>query len=201
MVNEVRSQLNCKMDINILRVKSNIFNAYAMSNLKGQAAIVVYDGLYNSLSFEALKSVIGHEMGHIINKDTIFKLFNFSFQYNIVRFKNYSFIIMNFIQKMSNSIPFLGLFFLIYNLAYRLLVTITDLVLYINNMIQYFGYKQFEYIADNIGAKVTSNKIMIETLTIMKDLEDENKSDVNILMTLLSEHPKTENRIKKLKEG
>ena len=73
MVNEVRSQLNCKMDINILRVKSNIFNAYAMSNLKGQAAIVVYDGLYNSLSFEALKSVIGHEMGHIINKDTIFK--------------------------------------------------------------------------------------------------------------------------------
>ena len=99
------------------------------------------------------------------------------------------------------SFVFLGLFFLFYNLAYRLLVTITDLVLYINNMIQYFGYKQFEYIADNIGAKVTSNKIMIETLTIMKDLEDENKSDVNILMTLLSEHPKTENRIKKLKEG
>ncbi len=201
MVNEVRSQLNCKMDINILRVKSNIFNAYAMSNLKGQAAIVVYDGLYNSLSLEALKSAIGHELGHIINKDTIFKLFNFSFQYNIVRFKKYSFIIMNFIQNMSNNIPFLGLFFLIYNLAYRLLVAITDLVLYINNMIQHFGYKQFEYIADNIGAKVTNNQIMIDTLTLMKDLEDKNKSDVNILMTLLSEHPKTENRIKKLKEG
>ena len=201
IVNEVKSKLNCKMDINVLRVKSNIFNAYAMSNLKGQAAIVVYDGLYNSLSLEALKSAIGHELGHIINKDTIFKLLNFSFQYNIVRFKKYSFIIMNFIQNMSNKIPFLGWFFLIYNLAYRLLVAITDLVLYINNMIQHFGYKQFEYIADNIGAKVTNNQTMIDTLTLMKDLEDKNKSDVNILMTLLSEHPKTENRIKKLKEG
>ena len=72
---------------------------------------------------------------------------------------------------------------------------------HINNMIQHFGYKQFEYIADNIGAKVTNNQTMIDTLTLMKDLEDKNKSDVNILMTLLSEHPKTENRIKKLKEG
>ncbi len=201
IIKEVKSELNCKMYINVLRVKSNIFNAYAMSNLKGQATIVVYDGLYNSLSFDALKSVIGHEFGHIINKDTIFKLFNFSFQYNIFRFKKYSFIVMDFIQNMSNKIPFLGLFFLIYNLVYKLLVALTDLVLYINNMIQHFGYKQFEYIADNIGAKVTNNQTMIDTLTLMKDLEDKNKSDVNILMTLLSEHPKTENRIKKLKEG
>jgi len=201
IVNEVKCKLNYKRNINIIRVKSNIFNAYAMSNLKGQSVIVIYDGLYNSLSFEELKSVIGHELGHIINKDTISKLFNFSFQYNIMKFKKYSSMVMNFIQNLSNKIPFLGLLFLIYNLVYRLLVIIIDIVLYLNNMVQHFGYKQCEYIADNMGAKVTNNQIMINTLSIMKGLEDKNISDVNILATLLSEHPKTENRIKKLKEG
>ncbi len=46
------------------RVKGyNILNAFAISNIKRECIIVIYDGLLN-LNNREIQSIIGHEMGH-----------------------------------------------------------------------------------------------------------------------------------------
>lgn len=174
---------------------------FAISNIKGDSVITVFDGIYHSMPKEEFKAVIGHELGHIINKDSLFKVINFAFQINIVKFKNYSFTVMNTIQNISNKIPFLGFLVLMYNLSFRIIVFIIDMIIKINELIMIFSYKQAEYIADSIGAKSTNKQTMINSLTIIKEMENNNHNQQSFLMNLLSEHPKTQNRINKLNKG
>lgn len=201
MINEVKNKLNYKKNIKVVRVVSDNVNAFAISNIKGDSVITVFDGIYHSMPKEEFKAVIGHELGHIINKDSLFKVINFAFQINIVKFKNYSFTVMNTIQNISNKIPFLGFLVLMYNLSFRIIVFIIDMIIKINEVIMIFSYKQAEYIADSIGAKSTNKQTMINSLTIIKEMENNNHNQQSFLMNLLSEHPKTQNRINKLNKG
>lgn len=201
-VTEAKKDLKCKKDIIIYRIQSNIFNAYAMSNFKKESVIAVYDGLVSSTTNEQLKSIIGHEIGHINNNDSLLKLISFAVQYNMPKFQEYSNTIMQTIQGVANKIPLLGVFVMFYGLFYQLISVLISLIMNINRFLQNFGYKQAEYIADSNGAKATSPQIMVDSLELIKKLEDEQKKENNsLLMILLSEHPSTENRIKQLEKG
>lgn len=54
-------------DINIIVVKSDYINAMALPG----DVIVIYSKLYDELSTDALRFVIGHEIGHLANNDNM----------------------------------------------------------------------------------------------------------------------------------
>jgi heat shock protein HtpX len=200
--NEAKQTLNCKNDISLYIIKEDIFNAFAISNLKKESAIAVYEGLINSTSDEQLKAIIGHEIGHIMNKDSLYKLLHYATQSIMPLIIHYSDLALAYTNKVLINIPYIGLLAVLYRISYHITVWIISAVMKLNSFIQILSYKQSEYLADFMGAKATSSGSMVDTLELIKTME----ASIGIekrtaLASLLAEHPSTENRIKNIRKG
>lgn len=199
---EAKEALGYDKDVALYIIKENEFNAFAISNIKKESAIVVYEGLAMNTNYEQLKSIIGHELGHIINKDSLNKLLYFATQSTMSLVIRICDGLMAMAQNLTSSIPFVGIFVLIYRLAYQITVGIVNIAIKLNSLLQIYSYKQAEYIADLNGAKATSNATMINALELIKSIEASSGSHKRTaLASLLAEHPSTDNRIKNLKMG
>lgn len=88
----INAKNNLEFDENVILIRAtdNIINAFALSNIKNQSAIVVFDGLTNKLSLDELQAVIGHEIGHIMNNDSAQKVLMYASQYYVPFAEYYS---------------------------------------------------------------------------------------------------------------
>jgi Zn-dependent protease with chaperone function len=200
---EAKKKLNISKNIYLIRVKEeeNV-NAFAVSNIKGEGAIVVFDGLAKNIDDKLLKAVIGHELGHIKNKDSITHIMLYSSQnliYSLYNLTNrFSFII----NRLSSIIPILGIFvtlFLgIYNLFAIFVISISSFIVKYINL---FESRESEYLADKVGANVSSKESMVEILSMLDKLEqnsNKRKKIFNLFDFLKSTHPSYEKRIANL---
>ena len=80
LCNEVKEKLQFKEDIDFYITGNSEVNAmsFASTDENRPHIIEINSGLFNLMSREELKFVIGHEIGHLINQDTvILRLFQF----------------------------------------------------------------------------------------------------------------------------
>ena len=192
-----------KTDVLLIRLSDDVFNAYALSNSKQEAAIVVYDGLADNVSEEHLQAVIGHEIGHIMNRDSQLKMALYASQYYIPSAVYYAdtlnIKVHNFLASFKNA--FVTLISMIWVLTYRIMITLVNLGMWVVHAVTAFGNKQSEYIADHSGANASSRESMIGVLELIDSLEQrQEKTTVrSALLQVLAEHPKTQNRIDNLR--
>lgn len=185
-------------NVKIFRIRENIFNAFAISNHKDNA-IVVYDGLVLNSTNEELRAVIGHELCHIKNKDSLYKILLFSTQFSIAYFKNASDNIFaslhNFLLNFKNF--FVSISTLVFYYCLKVLFVGIDIALYLNKFIVYYTFKQNEYLADYHGATCSTYKGMNDVLVKIQTFEENNDGSKHqsLLFALLTEHPKTSDRI------
>jgi len=172
------------------------FNAFAISNLAGENVVVIYDGLLH-LQNREIQVIIGHEFGHIINKDSIMKTVQFSTLNTVAYMSNVSVAILNIWIKIGNIHPLISLFVIPFVLSFKILNFIVHAVMPYLEYITQIGNRQAEYIADFYGAKSTSVENAINTFEIMKSLET--TDDIPLYLRLLNEHPPTSKRIAFLK--
>lgn len=196
--NNAKEQLNLKDDVILIRSKEEIFNAFAISNLNGNA-VVVFDGLAKSISQKELQAVIGHELGHIKNKDSLHKMIDFSIVYYVPYVQYATDVFATKLHNLFSGIPLLPLFTLPLVLASRIMFFILNLLNKILNFIRAFSSKQAEHLADYAGMISSPENSMIEALEVIKNIEDSQKSNESLLMRALAEHPATEKRIDYLK--
>lgn len=197
---KARSRLSMgKEKITIIRSHQNEFNAAAISSFK-DSVVVVYDGLTLNVDDEKLVAVIGHELGHIKNKDSLQKVFLFAIQY----FVPFASILSNgiivgiynsLIKAKNTGINLVGVALYI---TFRVIFFSVSVSLWINKYINAFAFKQSEYIADQCGAVASSKQAMINLLEHIS-LNEGNQKSVSPLYLLLAEHPKTTKRIKFIK--
>lgn len=172
------------------------FNAFAISNLNGENVVVIYDGLLH-LQNREIQVIIGHEFGHIINKDSIMKTVQFSTLNTVTYMSNISVTILNIWIKISNIHPIISLFIIPVVLSFKIINFIVHAVIPYLEYITQIGNRQAEYIADFYGAKSTSIENAINTFEIMKSLET--TDDTPLYLRLLNEHPPTSKRVAFLK--
>lgn len=189
-------------DVLLVRATDNNFNAFALSNLKKESAIVVFDGVAHSLNDDQLQAVVGHEIGHIMNHDSSQKVLMFASQYYIPYAKYYSAIVSQKIVELSERYDSrLSLLLTLLLFVYKLYSYAIIFALWITNFINAFAYKQAEYLADYHGAKSSSYASMIEALQIIQRIEESyTDHHESILLKMLAEHPETSKRIKYLEE-
>ncbi len=184
--------------IELYRVKGyEMLNAFAISNIKKESFIVIYDGILG-LENREIQAIIGHEIGHIINRDSLMFMLNSASQESINILSNISLKVLNASRNVVARVPFYGIVFFFSTLVLEMIIRLINFSLPIIEYISAFGRRHAEYIADYYGAKSSSSEDMINALKYFLTLDD-NSPDTSSLLKLLSSHPPTEDRIKYLK--
>jgi len=184
--------------------KSDEVNAFAVSSFH-KRRVVLTKGLINhyldnckdSREFlYALRSIIGHEMSHLVNKDFLptFLIITNQKATNIV--SNIIFVIFNVLIRFGSRFT-LGSSIYVRSLEY-LYVMVNYVLTLFNRLIVYNVYellrkfisRSIEYRCDNQSAKAFGGKNMALALSMLGD---------NGYFTLFSTHPGTLRRIKKVK--
>ena len=192
-IKDIKRKLNYQKEVLIIRARnSNIVNAFAISNLSGEA-IVVYDGILKNFTEGEIKAILGHEFGHLKNRDSLYKIMIYSMNYVYPYIDRLNYTVINFLK----NIPYINLLALIFVINDSLIKVLNRfLVVPLITVILQFSSRQAEFLADEIGARVTMPKYMINALKRIS--ENEQKND-NLLMKILSTHPPTQKRIEYLK--
>lgn len=196
--NDAKKQLELEDNVILIRSKEDLFNAFAISNLNGNA-VVVFDGLAKNISKKELQAIIGHELGHIKNKDSLHKLIDFSIVYYIPHVQYATDLFATKLNNLTRGIPILPLLTLPLLLGSKLMFLYLNLLNKVLNFIRAFSSKQAEHLADYAGMLSSEENSMIEALETIKNIEDSQKSNDSLLMRALAEHPATEKRINYLK--
>jgi Zn-dependent protease with chaperone function len=190
-----------KMDVSkiaLLKSNQDMFNAFALSNNQNEGAIIVFDGLVNSVDDQKLQAVIGHELGHIQNKDSLHKIAIFASQYYIPASIDWNdrFLagIHNFALNFRNLL--VTLFTSLILLAFRIQAWLLMGALWLNRFVIAYAFKQSEYLADQIGSQASSKEAMASVLADIDQLEQQSGAKPSALYALLAEHPRTADRIK-----
>lgn len=193
-----KKNLNLSDDVILIRSKENIFNAFAISNLNGKA-VVVFDGLSKDISFEELQAVIGHELGHILNKDSLHKMIDFSIVYFVPYIEYGTNLLSVKLFNLLSRVPITVFFTFPLLIAVKIIFFIIRGLNWLLNFVRSYASKQAEHLADYAGMISSPENSMINALEVIKNIEDVKKTNDSILMKLLAEHPKTEKRISYLK--
>lgn len=193
-----------KMDVSkivLLRSNQDMFNAFALSNRLDEGMVVVFDGLVNSVDDQKLQAVIGHELGHIQNKDSIHKTAIFASQYYIPASIGWNdrFLagIHNFALNFRNI--WVTLFTSLLLLGFRLQALLLTWALWLNRLVNAYAFKQSEYLADQIGSQASSKEAMMGVLADIDQLERRSGTKPSALYALLAEHPHTADRVEHIR--
>jgi Zn-dependent protease with chaperone function len=202
--NKAKEKLGIDKDVKILRLKDSPYiNAYALSNLKGENALIVLDGILKLLNEKELQAVIGHELGHIKNKDSLLSVILFASQYVIDRLGYYSTKLSAFVTKTvakDRDLSFWIKLAVILLTANQMFVNFIILGpgQYILHLINLSISREKEYLADKAGAEAASIEDMVSALK--KISGDEIKQKTPLLEFLASTHPPADKRIQHLIE-
>gem|GEM_PF-5246616 len=195
--NDAREKLGMQTTpIVLMRSTENAFNAFALSSRKDNV-IVVFDGLTKSVSDQKLQAVIGHELGHIKNKDSLQKIMLFSIQYFIPYAAVWSNRMVYSIHAFASKgrVWWITLSTMVVLMGFRFAMLFVRFSLWANNFINAYAFKQSEHLADHIGANASSKQDMIDVLRIIEESENNSDQKPSALYALLAEHPKTADRI------
>ena len=196
--NKAKDKLKINKEIKLIRmVNSSYVNAFAIGNTKGEAAIVVFDELAKHADEEMMQSIIGHELGHIKNKDSITSVILYSNQYALPILENISDRISYFTLNITKEIPFVnfGAVMLLYLYKFITLITVVP-GFWITHAINLFISRESEHLADKAGVKASSKETMLKTLKFLSSIEGETPKKGSLLEFLASTHPSTNKRIK-----
>ena len=190
-------------DVKLYIKNSNEINAYAVSSL-GKKCIVLTRGIVNHYSncfdnpkdfLYALRSIMGHEMSHLVNKDflpTLLIIVNQKVTNLVTRFFRFVFsiiirisIFMPFVARMSARLTHDG-FYLINSIAtYFNRVVVFGIYEFLRKFIS----RSIEYRCDMQSAKAFGGRNMAIALS---------KLGKSGYFTLFSTHPNTKSRMKKV---
>ncbi len=201
---QVKDKFNEKR-VKLYIKNSNEINAFAVSSLGGKA-IVLTSGLINhylkyctdSKQFlYALRSIMGHEMSHLINKDFLPSFLIISNQ----KVTNFSSSLLYSAFKMTSrimgSIPYGGKFAShtmdkTYSALNLLITFFNRFVVYsVYEFLRKFISRSIEYRCDNQSAKAFGGGNMAFALSMLGD---------SGYFTLFSTHPRTKARVKKVQD-
>lgn len=182
---------------------SDEVNAFAVSSL-GSRSIVLTRGLINHYLVEcpdpkmflyALRSVIGHEMSHLVNKDFL-PTFLIITNQKITNFvSGIVYIVFSFAIRAANMVPFGG------NMSARMMsntymalnfviTAFNRFIVYnIYEMLRRFVSRSIEFRCDRQSAKAFGGQNMALALSMLGE---------SGYFTLFSTHPKTKSRMKKV---
>ena len=199
---KAKKNLGIEKDIKLIRmVNSPYINAFALSNTKGEAAVVVFDGLATSdiISEDMMQAVIGHELGHIKNKDSITKVVLYANQYALPILEGWSDKINSFALNFAKDIPWVGLILYSSIISYKIMSMIilfpSKYIIHFTNL---FVSRESEHLADKAGVEASSKESTLKLLKVFEKLEDNEKTESNknsLYEFLASTHPPTKKRI------
>jgi len=203
LFDQIKSKFGCSR-VKLYIKNSEEINAYAVSSL-GKRSIVLTRGIISHYSnacedpkdfLYALRSIMGHEMSHLVNKDFLPALIIITNQ----KVTNFISKIMRFFFgifiRFSMFMPFFGR--IVARLSYDGFLLIDRLVTFFNRVVVYNLYeflrkfisRSIEYRCDIQSAKAFGGKNMAMALAMLGG---------GGYFTLFSTHPRTKSRINKVK--
>lgn len=176
-------------------------NAFATGWNRNNSLVAVSDGLFNSMTYEEIEAVIGHEIAHIANGDMVTStlLQGVLNTFVIVLARLIGTAIDRVLLKNENG----------NGIAYHITVFILEIVLTILASIIIMWFSRYrEYRADEGAAKLVSKDSMIDALKRLGNISTEPLPDKMVSMgisggkiaNLFSTHPSLDNRIKNLEK-
>lgn len=207
MVNEVAAKMNVTPPPTYIVLDSspNAFVTY----YKGKQTLFINQGLLNIMNEDEIKSVIGHELAHIINNDVITTVIFTAIAATAI---NLLHIAVGFFRGQNTRnqaiIVILG-------------IILSILLIIISTLIKYSLFRVKEYLADYMSAKYTNKNSMISALRKLDNFYKqrqlyadpvlsnfyivtsklENNSIMNIISNLLSTHPPIDKRIEAIQRS
>jgi Zn-dependent protease with chaperone function len=182
---------------------SNDINAYAVSSL-GSRAIVLTSGLINHYLNEcqdpkhflyALRSIIGHEMSHLVNKDFLPTFLIITNQKITNSVSNLLFLLFSFVIRLISMMPFGSKS--LAQLIRKTYLIINFAVTFFNRFVVYNIYeflrrsisRSIEFRCDRQSAKAFGGKHMALALSMLGE---------SGYLTIFSTHPKTKTRMQRV---
>lgn len=175
-------------------------NAFATGWNRNNSLVAVSDGLFNSMTYDEIEAVIGHEIAHVANGDMVTS--------TLLQGVLNTFVIV--IARLIGQVIDKGIFKNENNgIAYYLTVFALEMILTIlASMIMMWFSRYREYRADEGAAKLVSKESMIDALKRLGSINTEPLPDKMVSMgisggkmaKLFSTHPALESRIENLEK-
>jgi len=194
-----------RKDVKLLIKSSDEINAYAVGGLR-KNYIVLTQGLINHYLAKsnnmqnflmAIRSVLGHEMSHIINKDFLPTYLVITNQKITNFISNILYLIFNFISRALIRIPYAGrrsskIADLIYSISYIFLTLFNRIIVYnVYEFLRRFISRAIEFRCDKQSALAFDGINMSLALSMLGKRG---------YFTLFSTHPSTNRRISKVSQ-
>jgi Zn-dependent protease with chaperone function len=182
---------------------SSEINAFALSSF-GRRAIILTHGLIDHYLYESpdpkkflysIRSIMGHEMSHLINKDFLPTFLVITNQKITNLISKILFMTINLLVNLVNLMPFgprrtVGLAVRIYGFMNFIITAFNRFVVYnIYKFLKQFISRRIEYRCDYQSAKAFGGANMSRALSMLGD---------DGYFTLFSSHPRTKKRMKKV---
>lgn len=206
LVDDLSKKAGLKVSPEIGIYYSDEINAFATGPSKNRALVAFSSGLINSLNYEEIKGVVGHELAHVANGDMVTMTLLQGVVNSFVIF--FARLIAGSLLKMDDNSR--GFSYI----AYFLIISVLEFIfmLFGSIVISFFS-RWREYRADEEGGKLAGFDSMILALNKLLLVEGHNKKLVDnklnnfkifgkrsILNFLFSTHPSLKNRIMRLKK-
>lgn len=203
LFDKAKKKFDCK-NVSLLIEESNKVNAFAIGSLR-KNIIILTTGLINNYRTGSvddrefnfnMSGIIAHEMSHIINKDYFSGMFLIINEKALTTLSKMVFFFFNIIIKIISIIPFIGdtiasLIRSIYKvLDYLINFFYRFVVLKVYRFLQLQVSKQIEYRADKQAGLFIGGENMARALELLGS---------SSFFNIFSSHPKTQNRIKHVK--
>jgi heat shock protein HtpX len=194
--NKAKEKLGISKDVKLIRmVNSPYVNAFAISNTKGEAAVTVFDGLAKNADEEMMQAIIGHELGHIKNKDSVTNITLYANQYAIPVLAQISDKISYYALDIAKEIPFVNYMAYAFYATYKFGSMVAMVPgSWTTHLINLWVSRESEHLADKAGVEASSKEAMLKTLNFLSSIEGEKPKKGSLLEFLASTHPPIDKR-------
>lgn len=201
-INRLLSEMGIERKLNLYCNRDTRPNAVTF----GFNTIGFTEGMMQQASDEELKGVICHEIGHITHYDYVYQVFIYSMEafgyrclYGLYFIPAYLFgIIGAFVFALVPALSFVGrLIEEVWNIAYKL---IHKVIYGINHLLSVNINKYTEYRCDAHSLKYGSGEGLLYFLRRLKWMEETYGERMSFTEYIMSTHPATEKRVKRLEK-